>query len=125
VRRGPAADRSFSSTTWQPRQPTDSTIALPDAAFPCGAEAERGANSSEFAKRYATVASISASFRGASCGEFELELYQTCGIQVAGLIARGSRIQFFTHSGDSFDLTRVRFGPGFLNPSNPRVLWHA
>ena len=68
---------------------------------------------------------ISASFRGASCGELEFELYQTCGIQVAGLIALGFRTQFFTHSGVSFEPMRVRFGPGFRSPSKPRVLWHA
>src|SRR5687767_14301171 len=107
VRRGPAADRSFSSTTWQPRHPTDSTTAFPASAFPGGADAARGANSSELANRYATVALISASLRGASSGELEFELYQICGIHVAGLIALGSRIQFSTHSGVSFAFTRV------------------
>ena len=32
------------------------------------------------------------------------------------------RTQFRTHSGVSFALMRVRLGPGFRSPSNPRVL---
>ena len=69
-----------------------------------------------------TTDAISTSLRAASCGELEFELYQICGIQVAGLMARGSRTQLLTHSGISLDLMRVRFGPGFLRPSKPRDL---
>jgi hypothetical protein len=63
--------------------------------------------------------------RTASSGEFEFELYQMRGIQVAGFTARGFRIQVLTHWGVSFASIFVRIGPGLRTFSKPRVLWHA
>ena len=71
-----------------------------------------GSWSSELANRYATTASISTSLRTASSGELVFELYQTLGIHVLALTARGSRIHRATHSSSSFEAIRVRFGPG-------------
>ncbi len=77
------------------------------------------------AKRYATVALISTSFRTASSGELEFELYQTRGIHVVGFTAFGLRIHVLTQSSDSFDPIFVSVGPGFRRFSKPRVLWQA
>src|SRR5437868_174995 len=98
------------------------TIFSPLAASPCGGFFTANSCLSVFANRYATTALISASFRTASSGELEFELYQMRGIQVAGFTARGLRIQVFTQSGVSFESILVRMGPGFLTFSNPFVL---
>src|SRR5262245_23485127 len=111
--------------TWQPRQPMDFTICSPRVASPRGGLAIRGLKSVSFAKSYATVALISASFLAASSGELEFELYQTRGIQVVGLTAFGLRIQVLTQSSDSFEPICVSVGPGLRRFSNPLVLWHA
>ena len=110
---------------WQPRQPTDSKIRCPSSALPRPGNPIAGSCSAELAKRYATTASISTSLRTASSEVLVFELYQTLGIQVLALTARGSRIHRATHSSSSFEPTRVRFGPGFRRSSNPTVLWQA
>src|SRR4051812_2130491 len=101
----------------------DRTIFCPLAASPCGGFFTANSCFSELAKRYATAALISTSFRIASCGELEFELYQMRGIQVVGFTARGLRIQVFTQSGVSFESIFVRIGPGLRTFSKPRVLW--
>src|SRR6185436_4565515 len=99
VRRGPASSRDPSPTTWQPWQPIDLTISSPALASPRAGLFTANSYGSVFANRYVTAALISTSLRTASAGEFELELYQTRGIQVAGLTAFGFRIQVLTQSG--------------------------
>src|SRR4029079_17861223 len=112
VRRGPISDRLPSPTTWQPWQPIDFTISSPRLASPCAGFLTAGSYFSELAKRYATIALISTSFRTASSGELLFELYKTRGIQVVGFTARGFRIQFLTQSGVSLASIFVRIGPG-------------
>src|SRR5262245_10649559 len=124
VRRGLISSRLPSPTTWHPWQPISLTIFSPFFASPCGGLLTANSCLSELAKRYATMALISASFRGASSLLFEL--YQKRGIHVVGLTARGLRIHVFTQSGVSFESIRVRIGPGLrMLVSKPLVLWHA
>src|SRR5688572_30473771 len=115
VRRGPAASRVPSPTTWQPRQPIprsvgDSplTIRSPAAASPRGGFLTANSCFSVLANRYAVAALISTSFLTASSGELVFELYQTRGIQVAGLTALGLRIHVLTQSAVSFESIFVR-----------------
>src|SRR5258705_8924053 len=100
----------------------DLTICSPFFASPCGGFFTANSCFSALANRYATIALISTSLRTASSFELLFELYQNRGIQVVGFTARGLRIQFFTHSGVSFESILVRIGPGFLTVSKPRVL---
>src|SRR5262245_6965870 len=126
VRRGPISSRLPSPTTWQPRQPIDLTTCSPFLASPRGGLFTASSCFSEFAKRYATMLSISASLREASSGELLFELYQKRGIHVVGFTARGFRIHVFTQSGESFESIFVRMGPGLrMFVSKPFVLWHA
>src|SRR5471032_1739304 len=125
VRRGPASERDPSPTTWQPWQPICLTISSPRLASPRDGFLTANSCVSALAKRYAAIALISASLRGASSGPLLFELYQKRGIQVVGLTALGLRIQFFTQSCDSFESILVRIGPGFFTFSKPFVLWHA
>ena len=101
------------------------TISSPLFASPCGGFFTANSCLSVLANRYAAIALISASLRGASSGPLLFELYQKRGIQVVGLTAFGLRIQFLTQSCDSFESILVRIGPGFLTFSKPFVLWHA
>src|SRR5204863_1711158 len=125
VRRTGTSLRFPSPTTWHPWQPMPLTIFSPLAASPRGGFFTANSCVSEFAKRYAATALISTSFRTASSGELEFELYQMRGIHVAGFTARGLRIHVLTQSGVSFASIFVRIGPGFLTFSNPFVVWHA
>src|SRR5262245_14856455 len=126
VRRGPISSRFPSPTTWQPWQPISLTIFSPFFASPCGGLFTASSCFSALAKRYATMALISASLRGASSLLLLFELYQKRGIHVVGLTARGLRIQVRTQSCDSFESILVRIGPGLrMLVSKPLVLWHA
>src|SRR4051795_621544 len=124
VRRGPAASREPSPTTWQPWQPMSLTICSPFFASPRGGFLTANSCLSLFANRYAAIAAISASLRGTSSGPLLFELYQKRGIHVVGFTARGLRIQFLTQSCDSFESIFVRIGPGLrMLVSKPLVLW--
>src|SRR6185295_19166097 len=124
VRRGPAASRDPSPTTWHPWQPIDLTIFSPLAASPFPGLFTANSNLSVLANRYAAMPLISASLRTASSAVLLFELYQKRGIQVVGFTAFGLRIQFFTQSCDSFASILVRIGPGFrMFVSKPLVLW--
>ena len=74
VRRGPAASRDPSPTTWQPWQPISFTIVSPFFASPRGGLFTANSCVSAFANRYDTMPLISASVRTASSGELLFEL---------------------------------------------------